>query len=308
MNILYKTTVNRSIGDDMALIGTRSLVTKVVGEHNAFIYDVGKDMREKINEMLAQGKEIRSDVWHWKRKVKIDLVVVAGTPVWTGPEMEELEYYVLANNVPVLYMGVGTTSGASEKTKSVLKQCVGFIARDDTALNTARKFGKEGKKICCPSIFSLSPKSELGNRVGVVVQTDTDFDGQRSLIGRYMPGQVLLIAHHIEDYEILAQEYEGYMIRYSRYLYDLRGFYIQCNQIYSARIHGAHLAFGLAIPVVCIKNTVKKSEVCKTIEVKVVDPRQATEDDLIDSVRERATANERWKEYKEYMSQCLNLN
>lgn len=273
MNILVKTTFNRSPGDDLARRGVKSLLAEHIKKHNVFVYDAGKDMSDSVRNTLRRNKRIQTDIWHVERSARIDLVIFAGSPVWTGKELVELEDYIVENSVPCYYLGVGTNSSSTERTGEVLKNCKLFIARDDWALETSAKYGVEGIKICCPSIFSFVPiRAMVGEKIGIVVQMDTKSGRQLDLINRFDKDRVRIIAHHIEDYEFLVSVYGGSReIRYSRFIDDLAEMYKGCHSIYSMRVHGAHLAFSLCIPTICLKEK-KKSKTCECLGVKVKFP------------------------------------
>jgi len=312
MNVIYKSTGNWNPGDDLSYLGTRKVLFKHLGIHNEFFYDANPEMNELIVKRLFKGRRrpVDTDVWHPNRNIHIDLIVIAGTPVWRGHESIMLRDYALEHKTPIIYIGVGTTSGDRSKvgSKILWAYCKGFIARDRAALQVSRNANyKSGKIICCPSIFALDVLSQLGTKTGIVFQRDNRIDAQYDLINKKMKtDDVLLITHEIQDYEILANHFPQYndKIVYSRNLDMLVRFYVMCKKVYSMRLHGTHLAFALGIPTLCMKVRHSKSRACDEIKVKIKEPEDIDDSYLINREKISEVKKEKWQEYDNYLSKC----
>ena len=263
MNIVFKTTTHVSIGDDIAFRGTKALFDKALPGHNCMIYSRGE-----------------KDTWRSELDVKVDLAVLAGTPVWTGSQMKMLEDFIVETSTPVYYCGVGMNYHKSEKTSEALANAIGFVARDRFALKRAQQDFEEAELICCPSIFSVDPMPRLGDKIGVVLQIDTFPEEQVEFVNRFPKDDVLLICNEMIDFLWAQKHLPEHRSVYSRLLPDMVDFYRHCRAIYSLRIHGAHLAYALGIPTVCLKDRKDKSVTCKYIGLNLVSPLEATEDDL----------------------------
>ncbi|MBY6239712.1 polysaccharide pyruvyl transferase family protein [Methylosinus sp. Sm6] len=262
MNILYKTTTHVSIGDDIAFFGTKRVFDTVVPGHNAFVYSRSE-----------------KDAWKADLGIRIDLVVIAGTPIWSGRQMRGLEEFVIQNKKPIFYCGVGMNYEDNPSRDLALANAVGFIGRDNFAWKRARR-RTDAVVYCCPSIFSVDASPTRGDKIGVILQVDTFPEKQMNLIKRWPKEDVVIICNEIIDYVWAEANLPGYDIVYSRVLKDMTQFYLRCKEIYSMRIHGAHLAYALGIPTVCIKNEKDKSVCVEKIGVKLVDPDKVTEADL----------------------------
>jgi len=262
LNVLYKSTTHISIGDDIAFAGTKSLFDRVLPGHNAFLYSHGE-----------------KDTWKSNLGINIDLVVIAGTPVWSGQQMASLEEFIIDKNVPVFYCGVGMNYGQNRRTSEALKRSIGFIARDNHAYKRAIR-DTDARCFSCPSIFSTDPLPRQGDKIGIILQIDTAPEVQAEFIKRFNPSDALVICNEIVDYVWAEKNIPQYEAVYSRWIPDMIGYYRQCREIYAMRIHGAHLAYALGIPTVCMKSAKDKSVVCKKIGLQLVPPDKVTSADL----------------------------
>ena len=262
MNIVFKTTTHISIGDDIAFRGTKALFDKALPGHNCMIYSSGE-----------------KDTWRYGLEVPVDLVVLAGTPVWTGKQMRGLEDFIVETGTPVYYCGVGMNYHKGDQTTAALANAVGFVARDRFALKRAQQ-DTEAELICCPSIFCADPMPRLDDKIGLVLQVDTFVEEQIEFIKKFSTSELLLICNEMIDFIWAQKNMPEYKSVYSRTLPDMIDFYRHCKAIYSLRIHGAHLAYALGIPTACLKDRKDKSVTCKYIGVNLVSPLEATPDHL----------------------------
>ncbi|HEX2592966.1 MAG TPA: polysaccharide pyruvyl transferase family protein [Rhizomicrobium sp.] len=281
LNILFKTTSHVSIGDDIAFYGTKRIFDRVLPGHNAFVFS-------------------RNEKDSWKRAldIDIDLVVIAGTPVWSGSQMASLEEFIITKKKPTFYCGVGMAYGNNDRTSAALANSIGFIGRDNWAVKRAWQ-DTDAAVICCPSIFSVDAQPQTDKKIGIVLQVDTFPEKQLRLINRFKKEELVIICNEIVDYVWAEKNLPDYEILYSRWLPDMARFYLRCKEIYTMRIHGAHLAYALGIPTVCTKNEKDKSVVCHKIGVKLVDPDLVTAADLSNDQSIKAR---KWTEYMEYVS------
>lgn len=262
LNIVFKSTTHVSIGDDIAFLGTKVLFDKVLPGHNAFLYSRGE-----------------KDCWKPSIDARVDMVVIAGTPVWSGKEMAGLEAFIVENKVPTFFCGVGMTYGIHAGTSKTLENAIGFIARDNYAYKRAIQ-DIDARSISCPSIFSTSVRPQTEQKLGIIPQIDTWPDEQYEFILKHDPKETLIICNEIVEYIWCEQHLPDYEVVYSRWLPDMIRFYLRCREIYSMRIHGAHLAYALGIPTVCMKSEKDKSAVCEKIGLKLVRPSEVKPDDL----------------------------
>lgn len=262
LNILYKSTSHVSIGDDIAFYGTKRLFDAVVPGHNAFLYS----RNEK-------------DCWKPTSEMNVDLVVIAGTPVWSGKEMGGLENFIIENKKPVFYCGVGMNYGGNDRTSTSLSNAIGFIARDNHAYKRAIQ-DTDARSFSCPSIFSTDPQPQTGTKIGIILQVDTWPEEQAAFVRKHDPKDALIVCNEIIDYIWAEKHLPEYEAVYSRWLPDMIAFYLRCKEIYSMRIHGAHLAYALGIPTVCLKSAKDKSVVVKKIGLEMVPPGEVTAKDL----------------------------
>lgn len=312
MNVIYKSTENRNPGDDLSYLGTRKVLFEHLGVHNQFFYDVMPLTYRETLRKLNRRKSINADLWHKNRNINIDLVVIAGTPIWRK-KAAQLHDYVIEHKTPIIFIGVGTTSGKDvehevENVNPLWNCCKGFITRDKEALRIAELSDyHNGKVICCPSIFAFDVLEKLGTKTGIVFQASTRTQQQYDFIRDKMKtDDVLLIVHEIDDYEVLTKEFPEHndKIVYSRNLDMLVRFYAVCDKVYSMRLHGVHFAFSLGIPTVCMKTKHPKARACWEISVETIDPEAVKESDLVSREKIIKIKKKKWAEYYNYLSKC----
>lgn len=279
LNVLFKSTTHISIGDDIAFFGTKSLFDRVLPGHNAFLYSSGE-----------------KDTWKPDTGIDIDLVVIAGTPIWSGREMSGLEDFIIQNRKPVFYCGVGMNYGENANTSRALEHAIGFIARDNHAYKRAIQ-DTDARSFSCPSIFSTEPHSMTDTKIGIIPQIDTWPEEQEAFIRKHDPKDTLIICNEIVEYIWAEKNIPEYEAVYSRWLPDMIGYYRRCKAIYSMRIHGAHLAYALGIPTVCLKSAKDKSVVCEKIGLKLVPPAEVTEADLRNDQSMKADLRHKFMDY-----------
>lgn len=254
MNILVKGTAHVSIGDDLSFMGCQHLLKSLVPDCNVFYYC----------------QRSLKDSWSKVKIKNIDLVIVFGTPVWTGEQVKGLEDFIIDNNIPVIYLGVGMYWGWAERSAQALSNCIGFIARDRYAYKRASQHLDDAVLACCPSVFSFSASPRHGNKTGFIPQYDDHPEDQISFIKSRSPEDLLLICNEIIDFQWCQEQFPDYTIKYSRFFEQMVEYYLLCSQIISHRIHGAHLAYVLGLDVVCTKHKKDKSQTVKQAGIPLI--------------------------------------
>jgi hypothetical protein len=169
--------------------------------------------------------------------------------------------------------------GGNSRTSNALANAIGFIARDNIAYKRAIQ-DTDARAFCCPSVFSADPQPRTGTKIGIIPQIDTWPEEQEAFIRKFDENDVLIICNEIIDYIWAEKHLPGYRIAYSRWLPDMIAYYLECKEVYSMRIHGAHLAYALGVPTVCMKSAKDKSVVCKKIGLQLCRPAEVSPDHL----------------------------
>lgn len=295
------------VGDTLAMEASVDLIKSIIGEHIKILY-------EKENEKVGNS-------WMRDRDVPVDLVVHAGGNEWAG--FDDLEKCCIANNVPVIYLGVGTGSRSfSGTTKKMFRVCkVLMLGRDHIATESAQRLGAESHKLTCPSFFHYRP-SDSGDRIGIVFQSnrcrekahcirsEKIYKQSLEFIHDHLNENPMLICHYIDDYLDLFNRYSNSRNKlcYSTRIKDYIKWYSQCGVIYSTRLHGVMLAASLDKPTVGLKAGVQKMCAFDHLPINVVEPAKVSGRDLSNIQTVNVVKNKMSKECNKRISNFLENN
>lgn len=318
MNILYVTISNWGVGDELALMGTLMLTEKVWPGHNKFYAD-------KNFEIQKDSELFYSDIWIPSKDIPIDLVVHAGGNGWSGPEHSPWNNFIVNNNIPVVYLGVGMARGEDKNhpvMKEVMERCLLFAGRDHVSVSMANKLGCQSVvQICCPSLFirkKTSRKCEE-DRVGLVFQYNGPvlphsckgkelYESEVELFRNISESKdTHIICHFIGDYEDAIKAFPDYADRakYSRSISDYINWYSECSSIISMRLHGGYLGAALDKPTTTIKYRMSKMCALPVIGVPVSSPQEMNVSNYMTYLSDpEATKILKRNYYNRYMS-CL---
>ena len=295
------------VGDTLAMEASVDLIESLIGEHIKILY-------EKENENVGNS-------WMRDRNVPVDLVVHAGGNEWAG--FDDLEECCIADNVPVIYLGVGTGSRSfNGTTKKMFRACkVLMLGRDHIATESAQRLGGEVYKLTCPSLFYYR-SVDSGDRLGIVFQSnrcrekahcirsEKIYKQSLGFIQDRLKENPMLICHYIDDYLDLYNRFpeSSKDLRYSTRIEDYIKWYSQCGVIYSTRLHGVMLAASLGKPTVGLKAGVKKMCAFDHLPINVVEPAKVSCKDLSNPEQVNAIKQSMAKEFNDKLSVFLNKN
>jgi hypothetical protein len=197
----------------------------------------------------------------------VDLVVLAGTPEWTGAPVERVYRELLRfPKIPLLAVGVG--SGSADLELSALEREV--LSRENTLLTVRnRELGDcinaqlgvpKAHVLPCPAIFSadeaMPPPREPLDKVGVILQSSSVVN--QSISEDLVQSIVQAVRVGSGDFDIVCF-YPDEFLRFSRmgfrskcvYSFDSAEYYSifkRYRTILSTRLHGAIAALSVGVP------------------------------------------------------------
>jgi hypothetical protein len=252
MNILVSTTVQHNPGDEIILQGVKNVLNKVfITERiNYAYYNRNPDLQ--ILPLRAAREEL---VGNYDNEVRgnYDLVVLAGSPEFSGDPLKKLFEKVLEKDLPVLALGIGTTFPNHQLTKldvEVLsRRNTKIITRSKDAKEVLDKHGIKSEARICPALFSATVRGIKAGGTGCIVQAP----GMRewhAVKPRYLSGLKETdekIFFHVNEYLYFKQS--GIFVNTARDAQAVIGCY---SKIFSTRLHGAIAALSQGIPSVVI--------------------------------------------------------
>jgi polysaccharide pyruvyl transferase WcaK-like protein len=291
-NILFSTTRQWNPGDEFILFGTINILEKTHKKFNKIIYNRNPEIRQtmmhlnplrtkkfskiffkglgRINAFIRIGFFDNSFKDQTDPKL-IDLVVFAGSPEWIGNRLRSLYEMILKNNIPVIFLGIGTgqTSNQINLTKinepflSVLKKSLIITTRDEELKEKL----KEINAIClpCPALFSSKTEKKIKKvkKIGLIYATNDTIPLSRvnkktedylikiypELIKKY---DCEIICHYIDDLEKAEKIFKNCEINYSFDAKDYIKIYKKFDLVVGTRLHGIGISASMGIPGILI--------------------------------------------------------
>ncbi len=257
MNILASTSRQWNCGDEFILFGIQRLIESVCPS-NWLIYDRNPDL-------LAAGGAKRTNAWIAGSLRGINLVIVAGSPEWSGMNLAPLCRAANEQEVPIVYLGIGNCGWAAVVTdddRRSLARARLTTCRDQMAFDQLQAMGLTSSLLPCPAIFAaahapLDPAGptgfcfQLGRTRNQSVKSELMIKAVAMIEDALDHGEnVRVIAHYRDEYLFAVER--GWPVRYSYDARDYAAFYAGCSHVVSTRLHGAILSYGMGIPTTLI--------------------------------------------------------
>lgn len=260
LNVIASSTRQWNPGDEFILFGIQNLFNLAFPSFrtNWIIYDRNPDT---LNSSHRIGNS-----WHHESLNFADLIVIAGSPQWTGGSLAKLYEAAHKADKKVLFIGIGSGVVFSNFTKQelyLLEKSPLIIARDSLTFDSLGTCGIIPRLLPCPALFAtMETKKKIGKRnIGFGWQTgSTAMHGIGNLADRTMrvfrqirDEQVYdtnMICHYIDEYIACIEEWPN--LWYSFQARDYATIYKEFDLIITTRLHGAVLANSLGIPVLLV--------------------------------------------------------
>ncbi|QIQ22410.1 polysaccharide pyruvyl transferase family protein [Zophobihabitans entericus] len=288
-NVVYSTTRQWNPGDEFILLGVKHLITKVIGKHNAIIFNRTPQIRRDQHYvganwlrrfMYKHGREKYMDnTIFWDNSVKTgkeldyaDLVIFAGSPEWRGDRLKELYSAILKYHLPAYFLGLGAAGDLdfnqfSEDEKIVLSNAKLITARDEYCNEQLSCVNSH--YLPCPALFS-SPSYKVVKEVKKVgllygsdlavtnnnISTDTYNFMKRvyaKLLDKYEEKyEFEFVAHYIDELPLFKKDYPDKTIRYSYDSKDYLDIFADYDLIIGHRVHGIGMCASMGTPGIMI--------------------------------------------------------
>lgn len=236
--VLYNTTRQWNCGDEFILFGVQNLISHFF-EHVPVIWNRSPDI-------WKQGDELIGDYWNGE-DFPFDYYIFAGSPQWTGKANRRVHNFAFENEIPSLFIGIGTTRALKGKDRALIRQAKTIICRDSPAHASVSGVTDPPHLLPCPALFctdhtpkkslqkigitymkcnkQLSPTSEA-HLVNLIKDLDRDYD-------------VTLICHMMDDMIAAKKLFSTMSIRYSYDAKDYLDIYNDFDITISNRLHGS---------------------------------------------------------------------
>ncbi len=257
MRVLISTTLGHNPGDELIMDGVLSLLYSRFKSFDYVLYNRNPDLQEGGAKRLA-----RTTVGNYQTNPVdlsyIDMVVLAGSPEWTGAPMQSLyEAIDTKPSMPVLALGVGKGSedmAWTELDQRVLKRVNTFIVTRSLETSEELLFkGIGAKPLVCPAFFSSNAygAARAKSLLQIVQAPGTEWheiDG-RALEGMSQADTLVLHPKELKYFNSL-QPNLYYAHSADRFRYHVA----QYQMVLSTRLHGAIGALAQGIPSVVVTN------------------------------------------------------
>lgn len=186
INVLISSTLNWNDGDDWIRMGCENVLQSVFSNlnlvANPIIFNRNPDLMTGPYYPSGFRGNLLGDYLN-EPKDKIDLVVAAGSPEWSGPAHKALHKFIFDNKIPYLMMGIGTVAKSIPLTPLDTE----VFAMPTTYIYTRSKEAAEfinqtiglekAEYLGCPAVFCTM--GEIQKDAAVVQVPQTSYSHQR---------------------------------------------------------------------------------------------------------------------------------
>lgn len=206
-----------------------------------------------------------------------DLVVFAGSPEWRGRRISSLYNFILDNNTPTIFLGLGAGStnslpldsnNLSSKEIQVFKNAKLITCRDCTATQINNELNLFVNNLPCPALFSSKNNKKIDKvqKIALIYGTDkatksnnvskTTYDYMIKLythmLKKYKNIEFSFVAHYIDELSYFESDFPDYQLFYSYDSKDYLDIYNNYDLVIGYRVHGIGISASLGIPGIMI--------------------------------------------------------
>jgi len=267
MNILFTTTKQWNVGDEVILRGIRNLIGTRIPRHTYLPWNRHPGIRPGNSFRDNSFDELRHSF------AAVDYTVFAGSPEWSGPRLEPLLNLILQSGKRCAFIGIGSSNPRfhqSDALRRVLRHHTDAVTcRDQCTYDMLSGLVDPGRLFLlpCPSIFhatALQPRDRL-QVIGLNYQaTATKWNNITESEHEYMLGifqglarefEVRIICNYIDDVVGASRFFPRDWLRYSPDHAEFQEFYTEIDALIGTRVHGCMAAVSRGLPSWLINNT-----------------------------------------------------
>lgn len=316
--ILFSTTRQWNPGDEFILFGVMNLLNCIFPKgYNPVIYNRNPDIRQEFQSFnplrkTSVAKNIRrirspfvkslldaflridfrdnSFKGNFHRNF-VDLAIFAGSPEWTGPRLTEMFHAIASNNIPILFLGIGSGRkldlyGLPQEQRRIIKKARLITVRDKQTLSIFKE--GEAYLLPCPALMAVERELEKVvtqvRRIGFIFGTHKSAKNNNlsveasnylfklySALERALGDQIAIeiVCHYIDEIPEAKLLFPERMIHYT---YDAREYiniFRRFDMVIGARVHGIGLAASIGIPGVMVTHDIRSGTVDGFLSEKI---------------------------------------
>jgi polysaccharide pyruvyl transferase WcaK-like protein len=277
--ILFSTTKNWNVGDEIILAGIKNLLRKLDLEFTSVIWN-----RHPSINPDNMGLDNSFDVKRHKLEA-IDYIIIAGSPEWASLRNRPMFAKIVRTSKKVAFVGIGCSSppflfdGNRILMEVMKKHTELIITRDENTFlsirntfersNSATKVNIDCPKLFlrpCPALFASATVKNVRtiNTIGIIFQTTrtSPHSISRALFKSAMKlyriickeFRVKLICHYIDDFIDAVKFFPKAELLYSPELNDYYDFYRNVDLTIGTRLHGAIFALSNGTPAILLSD------------------------------------------------------
>ena len=268
LNIAYATTHGWNIGDDFIRIGCERLLETIFPNHNHIIYDKSpyvRDIKGLVYEKCNNEFHGNSLQVLKHSKLKIDLMVVAGTPENSSDRM--LKFFEVNQKTPVIALAVGEPLN-KPKTKFIqyFKRCGILTVRSKGILGKyVEVFGDNIHYLPCTSLFWTDKMKQVDEvrkvalgwkckeRTGLTYNSIPQkyYDKMISLYERLVSEnkfiEFFIVCHHVDELKDAMEHFPNLDIRYHYDEHKYADIYWDADFVITPKVHGCGCCASMGI-------------------------------------------------------------
>lgn len=260
MNILFTTTKQWNVGDEIILKGIRNLLTTRIPRHTLLPWNRSPAIRPGNSFLDNSFDELRHSF------AAVDYTIFAGSPEWSGSRIEPLLNLLVNSDRRCSFLGIGSSSPTfkhSPSLRRVLQEHTDVVTcRDQCTYDLLKDLVEPSRLFLlpCPSIFYSTrflPRDQI-RILGLNYQaTATKWhkipSSEHELILKLFQGlakvfEVRILCNYIDDVVAASEFFPREWLRYSPDLADFQDFYAEMDVVIGTRVHGCMGGFSNGLP------------------------------------------------------------
>lgn len=260
MNILFSTTKQWNVGDEIILKGVRNLLARKIPRHTYLPWNRSPAIRPGNTFRDNSFDELRHSF------SVVDYTIFAGSPEWSGPRVEPLLAALASSDARCSFIGIGSSSLHFHQSPALLRvlrhNTDAVTCRDRSTYDLLLNFVDEARLFLlpCPSIFYARtelPRSEIRviglNYQACATRWHSISPSEHESVLRlfhYLSEhfEIRVICNYIDDVVAAGRFFPKESLRYSPDYCDFQEFYGEVDAFVGTRVHGCMGALSHGLP------------------------------------------------------------